>query len=306
MPYVRTVLHRQGAAGLLSHWQPYAVAAAALVATVLLQNAYGIAPLHSSFPFLVTAEPLAGLLLGVLVLHGALRASSSAYAGETGGLVVMVLGVWLLAHSRLVTGQAHLLQRRRDEAVAFHVLGRLEAVIRDAEADGAHGNRGRVSPGGRRAAQLRNALARLFILGEDQYLVARLQSGAGLHRDELAAPDYQADPGICRQRQVTDRSLVRAAAGPYSQAVRPLRLPLQPQADAPRLDFRNGHRDLEPTCDGRHCAALGKNGEGHRHEDHRIDAAGSGDARAGDLGTEQDGYRALEAGPQGEHALITP
>jgi hypothetical protein len=158
-----TFLHQHGIAGLLIHWQTYAVAATALVATILLQNAFGLAPLHSSFPVLVTVEPLTGLLLGVLVLDGALRVSPSAYAGEVGGLIVMTLGVWLLAHSPLVTGQAHTLQRRRDEALAYHVLGRLEALVETIEEGGAAGN-GNHEPlllGGRRAAQLRHALTEL-------------------------------------------------------------------------------------------------------------------------------------------------
>ena len=163
-----TFLRQQGTAGLLTHWQTYAVAATALVATILLQNAFGLAPLHSSFPFLVTSEPLTGLLVGVLVLGGALRVSPSAYAGEAGGLVVMTLGVWLLAHSPLVTGQARTLQRRRDEALAYHILGRLETLVETIEEDGAgNGSHGPVPPRGRRAAQLRHALAELDSLLAD-------------------------------------------------------------------------------------------------------------------------------------------
>lgn len=158
-----TCLRQQGVSGLLIRWQPYAVAVAALGGTILLQNAFGIAPLHSSFPFLVTVEPLTGLLLGVLVLHGALRVSPAAYAGEVGGLVVMVVGIWLLARSPLVTGQAHLLQRRRDEGLAYRVLERLEALVATMEESGAAGNgsRGHGPARARRATQLRHALAEL-------------------------------------------------------------------------------------------------------------------------------------------------
>jgi drug/metabolite transporter (DMT)-like permease len=164
-----TVLHQQGTVGLLTHWEPYTVAVTALAGTILIQNAFGIAPLHASFPVLVTVEPLTGLLLGVLVLGGALRVSPSAYAGEVGGLVVMTLGVWLLAHSPLVTGQAHILQRRRDEALAYRVLGRLEALVQTTEEGGTAGNgdRGPAPPRGRRAAQLRHALAELDSLLAD-------------------------------------------------------------------------------------------------------------------------------------------
>ena len=144
------------------------VAVTALGATVLIQNAFGIAPLHASFPVLVATEPLAGLLLGVLVLGGTLRVSLAACAGEVAGLLVMLLGVWLLAQSPLVTGQAHLLQRRRDEALAYHVLGRLEALVQAMEEGGAaDGDRGHVHARGRRAAQSRHALAELDSLLAD-------------------------------------------------------------------------------------------------------------------------------------------
>jgi drug/metabolite transporter (DMT)-like permease len=164
-----TLLSQQGAAGLLTHWQTYLVAVTALGATVLIQNAFGVAPLHASFPVLVTTEPLAGLLLGVLVLGGGLRVSPSACAGEVAGLVVMLLGVWLLAHSPLVTGQAHLLQRRRDEALAYHVLAHLEALVQTTEEGGAadDGDRGHSHARSRRTAQLRHALGELDSLLAD-------------------------------------------------------------------------------------------------------------------------------------------
>ena len=163
-----TLLSQQGVAGLLTHWQVYMVAVTALGATVLIQNAFGIAPLHASFPVLVATEPLAGLLLGVLVLGGTLRVSLAACAGEVAGLLVMLLGVWLLAQSPLVTGQAHLLQRRRDEALAYHVLGRLEALVQAMEEGGAaDGDRGHVHARDRRAAQSRHALAELDSLLAD-------------------------------------------------------------------------------------------------------------------------------------------
>jgi len=163
-------LHRQGVAGLLTHWQPYMVAVTALSATILTQNAFGVAPLYASFPVLVTVEPLTGLLLGVLVLGGALRVSSPAgFAGEVGGLVVMMFGVGLLARSPLVTGQAHILQRRRDEALAYQILDRLETLVQTIEESGATGtgNRGHAPAQNRRAARLRPALAELDSLLAD-------------------------------------------------------------------------------------------------------------------------------------------
>jgi hypothetical protein len=75
----------------------------------------------------------------------------------------MMLGVWLLAHSPPVTGHARLLQRRRDEALACHVPGRLQALVQTIEEGGAagDGSHGHVLPGSRRAAQLRHSPAEL-------------------------------------------------------------------------------------------------------------------------------------------------
>ena len=204
-----TFLHQQGIAGLLTQWQTYAVAATAVTATILLQNAFGLAPLYSSFPVLVTAEPLAGLLLGVLVLGGALRVSPSAYAGEVGGLIVMTLGVWLLAQSPLVTGQAHILQRRRDEALAYHVLGRLEALVQEIEEGGTagNGNRGPVHLRGQRVARLRHALAELDGLLADMAAehaaeLDRLQKLPPRERMALAPLEQELDE---RQQRLTTR-----------------------------------------------------------------------------------------------------
>jgi hypothetical protein len=176
---------------------------------VLIQNAFGIAPLHTSFPVLVTAEPLAGLLLGVLVLGGALRVSPSAYVGEAGGLIVMMLGVWMLAHSPLVTGQARFLQRRRDEALAYHVLGRLETLVEQTEEGGAvaSGSHGHVALRSRRAAQLRHALAELDSLLADMAIqhAAELDSLQKLpprERMALAPLEQELDE---RQQRLTTR-----------------------------------------------------------------------------------------------------
>jgi len=202
-------LHRQGAAGLLTHWQPYMVAVTALSATILIQNAFGIAPLYASFPVLVTVEPLTGLLLGVLVLGGALRVSPPAFAGEVGGLVVMMLGVWLLARSPLVTGHAHILQRRRDEILAYHILDRLETLVQTIEESGASGNgsRGHVPAQNRRATQLRPALAELDHLLADMAIQheAELDSVQKLpakDRMALAPLEQELDE---RQQRLTTR-----------------------------------------------------------------------------------------------------
>ncbi len=89
-------------AALFTSWYPYVIVAAALTATLFLQSAYEMAPLHSSFPAQVTAEPICGIALGVTVLSGSIRVGPAALAGEVAGLLVMVGGLALLGRSKLV------------------------------------------------------------------------------------------------------------------------------------------------------------------------------------------------------------
>ena len=79
-------------AALLSSWYPYAVVAVALTATLFVQSAYELAPLPSSFPAQVTAEPLCGIALGVGVLAGTIRLGPLPLAGEVVGLLGMLGG----------------------------------------------------------------------------------------------------------------------------------------------------------------------------------------------------------------------
>ena len=89
-------------AALFTSWYPYVIVAAALTATLFLQSAYEMAPLHSSFPAQVTAEPICGIALGVTVLSGSIRVGPAALAGEVAGLLMMVGGLALLGRSKLV------------------------------------------------------------------------------------------------------------------------------------------------------------------------------------------------------------
>lgn len=121
-----SALRHGGAGHLLTYWQPYALVGCAVVGSLLIQSAYEMAPLAASFPTLVSAEPLTGLGLGVGVLGGSIRLSPLPLAIGLAGLLVMVGGVSALATSPLVTGQLDLLQRRRDEGIAYRTAAALE------------------------------------------------------------------------------------------------------------------------------------------------------------------------------------
>lgn len=111
---------------MLASWHPYAVAAAALLGTLLLQSAYEAAPLPASFPALVTVEPFVGIALGVGLMGGALRVGWVVVPFEAFGIGLMVYGIWILARSPLVTGEIDRLERRQEEGLAIRTEEELE------------------------------------------------------------------------------------------------------------------------------------------------------------------------------------
>jgi hypothetical protein len=64
-------------------------------------------------PGFTIGDPATAILLGVFVFQERLASSPAALAAEVAGLVVLVLGVWTLSGSKLIT---HTTQPRRPEA----------------------------------------------------------------------------------------------------------------------------------------------------------------------------------------------
>ncbi|MFJ6215997.1 DMT family transporter [Streptomyces sp. NPDC092296] len=92
----RTTAQRIGAGGLaaaLRGWEPYAVLAIGVAGLILVQSAFGAAPLKMSLPALTAAQPLAGIACGVGFLGDRLRLTTTAMAWEGVGLLCIVLGV---------------------------------------------------------------------------------------------------------------------------------------------------------------------------------------------------------------------
>jgi hypothetical protein len=120
------VLRVGGLVAMVSNWQPYGVLVCALFGIVLIQSAYNLAPLSASFPAVVVAEPLAAIAIGVGVQGGVLNFAPATFALALVGLVIMIGGVWVLATSPFVTGQLDLLERRREEGLAYRAEEILE------------------------------------------------------------------------------------------------------------------------------------------------------------------------------------
>jgi drug/metabolite transporter (DMT)-like permease len=89
----------QGWPELLRSWEPYAVIVVAVAGLLLAQSAFDAAPLRISLPAATAAEPLTGIVLGVLIFYERLRITPEALAAEVVGLLMMVGGIVVLGRS---------------------------------------------------------------------------------------------------------------------------------------------------------------------------------------------------------------
>jgi hypothetical protein len=86
-------------AALLTTWLPYALVAVSLVGIWLMESAFNAAPLHSSLPGITAAEPVAGIVLGIVVFRDSVRVSPGDIALEICGVIALLLGVIMVARA---------------------------------------------------------------------------------------------------------------------------------------------------------------------------------------------------------------
>jgi drug/metabolite transporter (DMT)-like permease len=89
--------------GVLTSWPPYCLLAAALIAMWLMQNSFSAAPLHASLPGMTAAEPVSGILLGVVVFGDVIRISPGMLAVQAAGIVALVVGVIMVARAPVLS-----------------------------------------------------------------------------------------------------------------------------------------------------------------------------------------------------------
>lgn len=94
-----TYLHA-GVAELLSHWEPYALAVAGVLGFVLQQVSLGTGKLAPSVATVSVANPVVGILLGVLLLDERLSRPAWHVVVACVGLGVALVGAVLIALSR--------------------------------------------------------------------------------------------------------------------------------------------------------------------------------------------------------------
>lgn len=189
------VFHREGVVGLVTAWSGYAVVAVALLGMLLMQSAFEAAPLTASYPGVVTAELISGVVIGIVVVGGSVRLAPTLLAIGMAGLLVMIVGVYLLTTSPLVTGQLDELVRRQDVGSALQVEQRLTREIRRADRTVARANR----LSARRRRRLARELARIHA-GIDR--LCRLQDDIRHHRE--AEQERLHELPHDQQRQVAD------------------------------------------------------------------------------------------------------
>lgn len=106
-----TWLLGQGATAFFTAWQPYAMAAVAVVGAIVQQSAFQAAPLPASVPVMDAVEPTVAVLIGVFAFGEHLGTSPLALACEAVGIVALISGIVLLDRSPVVLA----LQRGWDE-----------------------------------------------------------------------------------------------------------------------------------------------------------------------------------------------
>jgi drug/metabolite transporter (DMT)-like permease len=93
------ILQHHGMSGLLHSWSAYCLVATGAVGILLMQSAFSAGPLHSSLPTITAGEPVAGILLGIVVFGDRISLSPASLAIHAGGLAALVVGVILVARA---------------------------------------------------------------------------------------------------------------------------------------------------------------------------------------------------------------
>jgi drug/metabolite transporter (DMT)-like permease len=97
------ILDAHSVIGLLTAWPPYCLLAAALIGMWLMQNSFNAAPLHASLPGVTAAEPVSGILLGVVVFGDVIRISPGMLAVQALGIAALVVGVIMVARAPVLS-----------------------------------------------------------------------------------------------------------------------------------------------------------------------------------------------------------
>ena len=86
-------------ASLLTSWPGYSAIAVSVIGLWLMESAFNAAPLRASLPAITAAEPLCGMVLGVVVFRASVNLSPTTIALESFGLLALLIGVIMVARA---------------------------------------------------------------------------------------------------------------------------------------------------------------------------------------------------------------
>jgi drug/metabolite transporter (DMT)-like permease len=86
-------------APLLTSWPAYSAIAVSVIGLWLMESAFNAAPLRASLPAITAAEPLCGMVLGVVVFRASVHVSPGIIALESFGLLALLIGVIMVARA---------------------------------------------------------------------------------------------------------------------------------------------------------------------------------------------------------------
>jgi len=101
------IMDTHGFVALLTSWPAYCVLIAGLIGLWLLESSFNAAPLHASLPGITAAQPLAGILLGVVVFGDVIRISPGMLALQAAGIAAVVVGVIMVARAPVLSNLRH-------------------------------------------------------------------------------------------------------------------------------------------------------------------------------------------------------
>jgi drug/metabolite transporter (DMT)-like permease len=113
------ILQNHSLSGVLHSWSAYSLVATGAVGILLMQSAFNSGPLHASLPTITAGEPVAGILLGILIFGDRVPLAPEDLALQAAGILILVVGVVLVARAPALTGMRKAVEpvhlpRRRD------------------------------------------------------------------------------------------------------------------------------------------------------------------------------------------------
>jgi drug/metabolite transporter (DMT)-like permease len=93
---------------LFTSWPVYCLVASSVIGLWLMENSFSAAPLHASLPAITAAEPVAGILLGVVVFGDVISVSPGMLALQAAGIAALVTGVIMVARAPCLSSLRHM------------------------------------------------------------------------------------------------------------------------------------------------------------------------------------------------------